>query len=170
VRNLLPSSNEQSLFLGIFSKSHKSLILCSVWRPLHHPVEDWPLTLCDGTTITYDDLLSTDVVREDFEEHVGSNMFVMHRETSRWYYISKQKPNEAWIFKQYDTNERVMARCTCAHFYLISVSDLLCSTRDEANLFYLIVCAHASFMHQVQPNGILPRESVEVRALVFTDA
>jgi hypothetical protein len=128
VRNLLPSSQEQSLFLSIFSDSYKILILCSVWRPLHHAVEDWPLTLCDGTTITYDDLLSTDVVREDFEEHVGSNMFVMHRETSRWYYISKQKPNEAWIFKQFDTNEGAMARCTFAHFYPLYVSDLHGST------------------------------------------
>lgn len=109
-------------------ESCKSLILCSVWRPLHHAVEDWPLTLCDGTTISYDDLLSTDVVREDFEEHVGSNMFALHRDTSRWYYISKQKPNEAWIFKQFDTNEGVIARCKCTRIHLAYVSDLHCFT------------------------------------------
>jgi hypothetical protein len=88
----------------------------SVWRPLHHVVEDWPLTVCDGSTVSYDDLLATDIVREDFEEHVGSNMFALYREKCQWYYLSRQKPNEAWIFKQFDSDKGVKARCSCTPF------------------------------------------------------
>lgn len=92
------------------------LILRSVWRPLRHSVEDWPLTLCDGRTITYDDLLATDVVREDFQEYVGSNMFALYTERSRWHYISKQKPDEVWMFKQYDSDAGIAARCPYISF------------------------------------------------------
>jgi hypothetical protein len=84
----------------------------SIWRPLYHPVEDWPLAVCDGSTISYDDLLETDVVREDFETHVGSNMFALYRQECRWHYLSKQRPDEVWIFKQFDSDEGVPARCT----------------------------------------------------------
>jgi hypothetical protein len=137
----------------------------SVWRPLHHVVEDWPLAICDGSTVTYDDLLATDVVRENFEEYVGSNMFALYREKCNWHYISKQKPSEAWIFKQYDSDEGVSAKCTYIFLYLGHIpllSILLLLTLS-------LVCPHASFKHKVQPEGILPRESVEVRALVFTN-
>lgn len=73
--------------------------------------------MCDGTTVKYDDLLETDVVREDFEEHVGSNMFALFREEYRWYYASHQKPSEVWVFKQFDSDDGVRARCTCARFF-----------------------------------------------------
>lgn len=93
--------------------SSANLTLNSVWRPLHHVVEDWPLAICDGSTVTYDDLLATDIVREDYEDHVGSNMFALHKDKCHWYYVSRQKPSEAWIFKQFDSDEGVSARCMC---------------------------------------------------------
>ncbi|KIM98973.1 hypothetical protein OIDMADRAFT_146645 [Oidiodendron maius Zn] len=110
--------------------------IINIWRPLHHVVEDWPLAICDGSTVTYEDLLATDIVRENFEEYVGSNMFALYREKCNWYFLSKQKPSEIWIFKQYDSEEGVSAKSS-------------------------LVCPHASFKHRVQPDGILPRESVE---------
>jgi hypothetical protein len=86
-----------------------------VWRPLQHAVEDWPLAVCDGSTVDDNDLLETDIVRRDFREHVGANMFALHRERYRWYYLSRQQPDEVLIFKQFDTESGVKARCT--HIY-----------------------------------------------------
>jgi hypothetical protein len=94
-----------------------ALTRSSVWRPLRHAVGDWPLAVCDGGTVKYSDLLETDVVREDFEEHVGSNMFALFREGYRWYYASRQRTSEVWVFKQFDSDEGVRARCTCVLFF-----------------------------------------------------
>ncbi|PSS22369.1 hypothetical protein M430DRAFT_137540 [Amorphotheca resinae ATCC 22711] len=116
--------------------------IINVWRPLQHAVEDWPLAVCDGSTVDDNDLLETDIVRRDFREHVGANMFALHRERYRWYYLSRQQPDEVLIFKQFDTESGVKAR----------------------------FCPHSSFKWSRAHKGALPRESVEVRALVFTDA
>lgn len=42
----------------------------SVWRPLQR-VGNWPLALCDCTSMTYDELFDVDLVRRDY---IGSTM------------------------------------------------------------------------------------------------
>ena len=80
----------------------------SVWTPVEHLVEDWPLAVCDGTTVDASALVETDIVRIG---SLSSNMFAMHRSRNRWYYLHQQKPGEVLIFKQFDTKSEVEARC-----------------------------------------------------------
>ncbi|MCJ1361286.1 hypothetical protein MMC16_000384 [Acarospora aff. strigata] len=82
--------------------------IINLWRPIKNPVEDWPLAICDGSTIDMEDLIETDTVRRDY---IGSNMFALHRETQAWYYLHKQQADEVLIFKQFDSHPDVEARC-----------------------------------------------------------
>jgi hypothetical protein len=98
--------------------------LLSVWRPVYHPVEDWPLAICDGSSVDAYALVETDIVRVG---HLSSNLFAMHRACHRWYYLPQQKPEEVLIFKQFDTNFDVQAKCEI-HLQVLSGVDLLTLT------------------------------------------
>jgi len=111
--------------------------IINIWQPLKHPVEDWPLALCDGSTVSLEqDLVETDTVRRHYQ---GANMYMLHRDAHKWYYLRQQQPDEALIFKQFDT-----AAC-------------------EASC-----CPHSSFNQSDIPVDALPRESIELRVIVFT--
>jgi len=109
----------------------------NAWRPLRNPVQDWPLALCDGSSVSDADLIPTDHVRRHY---AGETLYVLENHNYRWHYIHHQRTEEVWLFKNFDSSDRVRAR----H------------------------CPHASFQHQDIPCDSLPRESIEVRALVFT--
>ena len=73
----------------------------SVWKPLKGPLNDWPLTFCDASTVHEEmdleaaDLLYPDLATENFQ--------VYHRPAHRWYYLSNQTPSELIVFKQADS-------------------------------------------------------------------
>ncbi|PQE06497.1 hypothetical protein CJF32_00002342 [Rutstroemia sp. NJR-2017a WRK4] len=121
----------------IKQRSQKLISWNSVWLPLRHVVTDWPLALCDGRTVSLqDDLIETDTVRRNYQ---GANMYMIHRDEHRWYFLRGQGTDEVLIFKQFDTND------------------------TEAG-----VCPHVSFKLKNSPENSSPRESIEMRILAFT--
>lgn len=128
----------------------------SVWRPLS-PVENWPLALCDGSSMKYDDLLEVDLIRKDY---IGSTMYAKYRDGFRWYYLENQKPEEVCFFKNFDSCTDVRAQSE--GLFLPDMSGRL--------IMLSIVCPHVSFDQDNAPQNASPRESIEVRALVFTYA
>ncbi|KAL1621774.1 hypothetical protein SLS54_005297 [Diplodia seriata] len=87
---------------GLLNTSH------SVWRPLRNPIEDWPLAVCDGSTVPEDKLLAADHVRKTY---VGESLYPMFSENMRWYYLSRQTKDEVILLKTYDSSPNVRARC-----------------------------------------------------------
>jgi hypothetical protein len=79
----------------------------SVWRPLYHVVKDWPLIVCDGSSVTYKDMLEVDLIRRDY---IGSTMFAKYRPGYRWYYLAAQQPHEVCLFKNFDSATSVKAQ------------------------------------------------------------
>ncbi|KYG48096.1 hypothetical protein M433DRAFT_2265 [Acidomyces richmondensis BFW] len=76
----------------------------NVWKPLRGPVRDWPLALCDPGTLRCDvDLEPCDLVYPDY---VVENRQVYHSPQFRWFYLSDQRTEEAWVFLQTDTARR----------------------------------------------------------------
>lgn len=74
------------------------LIFSSVWKPLRGPLDDWPLCVCDVSTVDVEaDLVPSDQV---FPQHVVENIQVHHDPNQKWYYLSKQRDDEIWIFCQ----------------------------------------------------------------------
>ncbi|KJZ76462.1 hypothetical protein HIM_04191 [Hirsutella minnesotensis 3608] len=112
----------------------------NVWKPLDYPVEEWGLAVCDGTTVDPDDLVETDSVRKG---SVTANYYVKHNEKQKWYFLPRQEPHEALVFKHFDSDPTVPAS----------------------------YALHSSIKQQIPGNmAPRPRKSIEVRALLFSEA
>ncbi|KAH8722309.1 methyltransferase CmcJ [Ilyonectria robusta] len=83
---------------------------------------------------------SQDKVETDHvrRHYIGSTIFLQHNTRQQWHWLSNQSPNEAILMKMFDSETHPA-----------------------------IDCPHSSFEYQSSPN-CLPRQSIEVRALVFT--
>lgn len=88
---------------------HKGVSDCdSVWTPLFYPAEDWPLALCDGSTVTNEDFITIRKIRHDSE---GDGFCPLYRRHYKWYYLEAQSPDEALLLKNYDSSSSVKAKC-----------------------------------------------------------
>ncbi|KAK4214338.1 hypothetical protein QBC37DRAFT_421430 [Rhypophila decipiens] len=65
---------------------------------------------------------------------------LIYRPGFQWHYLSEQMEDECYLIKIFDSLEGVSAK----------------------------YCPHTYFRHEVVPPDCPPRESIEVRALVFT--
>lgn len=74
-----------------------------------------------------------------YPDRVGETYAFAHNPAHRWYYVPRMQRNEALLIKGYDSREYGAARFT----------------------------AHTGFEDPTTPAGAAPRESIEVRALIF---
>ncbi|KAI1741364.1 methyltransferase CmcJ [Xylaria scruposa] len=81
--------------------------LSSAWRPIHHPVEAMPLALCDASSMAEDDLVRADHIRRKFK---GETLLTHYSPHHKWYYVSKQTPDEVILFKNFDSDPHVKAQ------------------------------------------------------------
>lgn len=136
----------------------------SVWRPIKHHIEDWPLALCDGSTLEGSDLIPCDHVTEKF---ATDTIYPLRNPRQKWYYLNKQTPEEAILFKNFDSADDVEAIC----IYRILAFTL--SDNGDSVLILLVIInidsPHSSFEHNDIPPNSLPRESIEVRVIVFSE-
>lgn len=128
VRDLLPDEAEELL------KGRVQVI--NVWRPIHGPLLDSPLAVCDATTVRADELVPSDLV---YPHRVGETYSVTYSPAHRWYYVPQMRSGEALLLKCSDTSASVPARFT----------------------------PHSAFVDPTTPVNAPPRESIEVRTLVF---
>jgi hypothetical protein len=56
--------------------------------------------------MNYDDLLEVDLIRK---EYIGATMYSKFRPGYKWYYLDKQTPKEACLFKNFDSDASVKA-------------------------------------------------------------
>ncbi|KAL9104085.1 MAG: hypothetical protein Q9163_000937 [Psora crenata] len=76
----------------------------NVWKPLKGPVRDWPLAVCDASTLNREeDLRPIDSV---FAHGYIEGYTVHHNPKQRWCYLSDQQPSELWVFNTADTGSR----------------------------------------------------------------
>lgn len=68
----------------------------NVWKPLRGPVNDWPLCLCDASTVQQSSCDTTDMV---YPEYFTENISLRHNEQQRWYFLSDHRADEIIIFK-----------------------------------------------------------------------
>ncbi|KAI0968554.1 hypothetical protein F4678DRAFT_464168 [Xylaria arbuscula] len=118
----------------------------NLWRPIQTIKRD-PLCFCDGRTISDEDLVAIDATpppkgTSSFYESIskGDGFQTLEIRASprhKWYYLSEMQPDEALVFKCYDSKNTSTSRC-----------------------------CHASFRHPQTVNDA-PRESMEMRFFVF---
>ena len=114
----------------------------NIWRPIKHPVYDCGLCIADGGKLTEADVMECDRVRQDTGKYWDTMGVIQYRPGYDWYYMSEHDPDAVLLFKNYDSATNVKAR----------------------------LCLHSAFdmpAHLI-PKDAPTRESIEVRALVFT--
>lgn len=115
-------------------------MLVNVWRPIA-PVESTPLALCDARTVRREDLFDSEIVGG-----LGGLDFSLwgfnlaYRPDHRWCWVPRMQPSEALVFKLFDT--------------------------DPGAVQYT---AHSAFIDPTAPTDAAPRQSVELRTIVFLD-
>jgi hypothetical protein len=101
VRDLLPDEAEALLT--------RRFAIVQVWRPIRHPVETFPLAICDARSVAPDDLV---VSERRYPNRVGQTYAVTYNPDHRWYWFPLMRRDEALVFKVYDSLQDGRARFT----------------------------------------------------------
>jgi hypothetical protein len=110
--------------------------IVQVWRPIRHPVESWPLAIADAQSLSPDDMVVTE---RRYPDRIGQTSAITWNPAHRWYWFPQMRPDEALVFKVYDSVKEGVARFT----------------------------AHTAFEDPASPPHARPRESIEIRTLAF---
>ncbi|KAK0645772.1 hypothetical protein B0T16DRAFT_411903 [Cercophora newfieldiana] len=89
--------------------------IITIWRPLRVPVRDWPLALCDATTVHQDDFIATDVIYPNYQ---AENWMLHFDGAQEWYWLPDQSENEVFVFKAVDSEKRFALACPHGAFPL----------------------------------------------------
>jgi len=124
-------------------------------------VRDWPLALCDASTVDPENVQPGDLVYGDY---VVENCQVHESPSQKWYYLRDQGPEEAWVFVQSDSASLRPGKfeSSCSEFPI----------GFRVRVLHMLTCQVTGVPHSSFPNPLAskddnPRESIEVRALVY---
>jgi hypothetical protein len=101
VRDLLPDEADALL--------RRRFAIVQVWRPIRHPVETFPLAICDARTLSDDDLI---VSERRYPNRIGQTYAIRYNPAHRWYWFPRMRREEALVFKVYDSLRDGRARWT----------------------------------------------------------
>jgi hypothetical protein len=128
VRTFLPQEADELL--------RRRFSVIQVWRPIRHPVESWPLAIADAQSISPESLVVTE---RRYPDRIGQTYAITYNPAHRWYWFPRMRPDEALVFKTYESQKQDSARWT----------------------------AHTAFEDPTTPLDARPRESIEIRTLAF---
>jgi len=128
VRNVMGEEAEELL--------KRRFAIIQVWRPINHPVESHPLAICDAQSVSPGSLV---VNERHYPGRVGQTYAITYDPGQRWYWFPQMRPDEALVFKVYESLRDGRARWT----------------------------AHTAFADPTAPPHARPRESIEIRTLAF---
>ena len=138
---------------------YKRFQLINVWRPIGHPVYDFPLGVCDFRTVDVNEDMVPTTLQYPPPTPNGETFSVKWNETHRWYYWSQMTPSDVLLLKCYDSSSRALAGVKTSGAE-VDVGEL----RDVAGL-----TPHTAFRDEEGAKLGPERQSIEVRALVFYD-
>jgi hypothetical protein len=92
VRDLLPDEAEALL--------KRRFAIVQVWRPIRHPVESFPLAVCDGRTLSTDDLV---ISERRYPNRVGQTYAITYNPHHKWFWFPRMRRDEAIVFKVFDS-------------------------------------------------------------------
>ena len=83
--------------------------IIQVWRPINNPVESHPLAICDAQTVRPETLV---VNERRYPGRVGQTYGITYDPGQRWYWFPHMRPDEALVFKVYESLKDGRARWT----------------------------------------------------------
>ena len=101
VRDLLPEEAEELL--------RRRFAIVQVWRPIRHPVESFPLAICDARTVSPDDLI---ISERRYPNRIGQTYAITFSPKHKWYWFPRMRREEAIVFKVFDSLKDGRARWT----------------------------------------------------------
>lgn len=129
--------------------------IVNVWRPLLDPVRNYHLALCDYRSLDVSGDLVATTLRFPAWLKDAENYSVKYNSRHRWYYWDSLAPDEAIVFKCYDS--------ACAALAARDESD-----QEPGDLVDLAgLCPHTAFFNADGPTTGRLRVSEEIRALLF---
>jgi len=99
VRDLLPDEAEALLA--------RRFAIIQVWRPIRHPVESFPLAICDARTVSADDLV---ISERRYPNRVGQTYAITYNANHKWFWFPRLRREEAIVFKVFDSLKDGRAR------------------------------------------------------------
>jgi len=81
----------------------------NIWRPIHGPVEEIPLAVCDASSVSAADLIPTDLI---YRDRLGEIYNFSYSPNHRWFYFPRMQRDEVVLIKGYDSMEDGRARFT----------------------------------------------------------
>lgn len=93
---------------GIPITAYSRLMIIQAWRVLSPPPQDFPLTVCDASTIPERDMLVVDYGRGEPGWHKSWSIF--HDPAHRWYYFPEMTSDEFIMWKGYDSETHYNVR------------------------------------------------------------
>ena len=119
--------------------------IIGLWRPTGaQPLRDAPLALCDARSLQAGDLVRNRLV---YRDRIGETYIGRHRAAHRWYWFPQQRRDDVTVFKHFDS-----------------------AALDARGSTIAAAAPHTAFEDPATPADAPPRESVELRVLVFFDA
>ena len=112
--------------------------IINVWRPINGAVEDHPLALADYRSVDWENDLVPVTLK--YRDRDGETFSVKYSDKLKFYYKSRIDSDEVYLIKCFETKLDGRARLT----------------------------PHTAFTDPNTPDNARPRESIEVRALVFS--
>lgn len=64
-------------------------------------IDDTPLAFCDPRSVDLDDVMAVDRPSENFHAEI---YFLKSNPNQNWYYLSRQRPHEVFIFVSWDSD------------------------------------------------------------------
>jgi hypothetical protein len=101
VRDLLPDEADDLL--------RRRFAIVQVWRPIRHPVETFPLAICDARTLSPEDLVISERI---YPSRVGQTYAITYNPDHVWYWFPRMRREEALVFKVFDSAKDGRARWT----------------------------------------------------------
>ena len=92
VRDILPDEADDLL--------SRRFAIVQVWRPIRHPVETFPLGICDAASLAVDDMV---IAERRYPDRIGQTYAVTYNPAHRWYWFPRMRRDEALVFKVFDS-------------------------------------------------------------------
>ena len=101
VRDIVPDEAEELL--------KRRFAIVQVWRPIRHPVETFPLAICDARSVAFDDFIISERI---YQDRKGQTYACAYNPNHHWYWFPRMRREEALVFKVYDSQKDGVARWT----------------------------------------------------------
>jgi hypothetical protein len=109
-------SLNNSLLNPAVSSCRLTHLFASLWRALTDPYQDQPLAVLDNRSLSQNDLIPADIV---FPHYCDEGYEVRYSPLHRWFYKQRMTPDDALMFKLYDSSSDV-SRCRLSKSPVIS--------------------------------------------------